>query len=62
MTAKSFFLFAHFDVVHRNLVPEAFSSIFKVKHLKFEMIAKEVQKREVLFLNDVLVAVAVLLS
>ena len=61
MTAKSFFLFAHFDVVHRNLVPEAFSSIFQVRHLKFEMIAKEVQKREVLFLNDV-VAVAVLVS
>ena len=54
MTAKSFFLFA--DFFH------TFSSIFKVKHLKFEIIAKEVQKREVLFLNDVLVAVAVLLS
>ena len=62
MTAKPFFVFAHFDVVHRNLVLGAFSSIFQVKHLKFEMIAKEVQKREVLFLNDVLVAVAVLVS
>ena len=54
MTAKSSFYF---------LVPGQFSSIFHVKPIG--MTAKELQKRkfkEVVFLNDVLVAVAALVS
>ena len=54
------FVFPYFDVVHSNLVPGEFASIFQVKQIG--MIAKELQKREVIFLNEVLVAVAVLVS
>ena len=62
MTAIFFFHFAHFDVVYSNLVVGEFSSIFQVKHLKFGMISKELQNREVIFLNDVLAAVDLLVS
>ena len=61
MTVKSSFsVFPDFDVVHTNLVPGEFASIFQVKQIG--IIAKELQKREVAFLNDVLVVVAVLVK
>ena len=44
------------DVVHTNLVSGDFASIFQVKQIG--MITKELQKREVIVFNDVLVAVA----
>ena len=60
MTAKSFFFFPYFDVLHTYLLPGEFANIFQVKQIG--VIAKELQKREVVFLNDILVAVAVLVS
>ena len=60
MTAKSSFFFSYIDVVHSNLVPGEFASIFQVKQIL--IIAKELQKREVIFLNGVPVAVTVLVS
>ena len=61
MTAKSsFFFLTLVNVFHSNLFPGEYTSIFQVKQIG--MIAKELQKREVIFVNDVLVAVAVLVS
>ena len=57
---KILFLFPYFDVVHSNLVPGEFASIFQVKQIA--MIAKELQKREDIFLNDILVTVAIFVS
>ena len=53
MTAKfSFDYFSSsFGVVHSNLVPEQTASIFQVKQIG--IIAKELQKREVIFGNVV---------
>ena len=48
---KIFFIFPYFDVAHTNLVPGEFASIFQVKQIL--MIAQELQKREIIFLNDV---------
>ena len=58
MTAKCWFVaFPCFNAVYSNLVPGQFASIFQVKQIS--IIAKEIQKREVIFWNDVFVAVAV---
>ena len=58
MTAKSSFFFLTLTSFnYSDLVPGEFASIFQVKQIS--MIAKELQKREVIFLNDVLVAVSV---
>ena len=51
---KVFFLFPYFDVVHANLVPKEFASIFQVERVV--IFAKELQKGEDIFLNDVLVS------
>ena len=48
---KFLFLFLYFDAVHSNLGPWQFASIFHIKRIR--IIAKELQKREVIFWNDV---------
>ena len=57
---KFFFRFLYFNTVHSNLGPGQLASIFHVKQIG--IIAKELQKREVIFWNDVLVAVAVVVA
>ena len=52
-----FVVFPYFNAVYSNLVPGQLASIFQVKQIS--IIAKEIQKREVIFGNDVFVAVAV---
>ena len=52
---KFFFRFLCFNTVHSNLGPGQLAIIFHVKQIG--IIAKELQKREVVFYNDVLVAV-----
>ena len=54
MTAKFFFRFLCFNTVHSNLGLGQLASIFDVKQIG--VIAKELQKQEVIFKNDVLVA------
>ena len=57
---KFFFRFLCFNIVHSNLGPGQLASIFHVKQIG--IIAKELHKREVVFWNDVFVAVAVVES
>ena len=57
---KVFFLFPCFNAVHSNLVPGQFVSILQVKQIS--IISKASQKREVIFLNHVFVAVAVVVA
>ena len=52
-----FLRFLCFNTVHNNLGPGLLASSFHVKQIG--IIAKELQKREVIFWNDVLVAVVV---
>ena len=54
---KVFVAFCYSNAIYSNLIPSQFASIFQVKQLS--IIAKEIQKREVIFWNDVFVAVAV---
>ena len=54
---KVFIIFPYFNAVYSNLVPGQFASIFQVKQIS--IIAKEIQKWEVIFWNDVFVVVAV---
>ena len=53
---KFFFRFLCFNTVHSHLHPGQLAGIFHVKQIG---IAKELQKREIIFWNDVSVAVVV---
>ena len=57
---KTFFLFLCFNIVHSNLGPGQLASIFHVKQIG--IITKVLHKREVVFWNDVFVAIAVVES
>ena len=57
---KFLFLFLCFNTVHSNLDPGQLASIFNVKQIG--TIAKKLRKREVIFWNDVFVAVAVVVA
>ena len=57
---KFFFLFLCFNTVHSNLDPGWLASIFHVKQIG--IIAKKLGKQEVIFLNDVSLAIAVIVA
>ena len=57
---KFFFRFLCFNTIHSNLGAGQLASIFHVKQIGIT--AKELQKWEVIFWNDVLVAVVVVVA